>query len=174
MHNRLSDEQIEYEYLLHHVVLSRVLPERYPRNQESLELKLLSRIVKTLKNCSEWIPPVTVNFFQRLQRTHENRIPENVAKEINELRPGETFGMFIYMQNTALMIHMPQEQSNFNGIEAVNIATFPGNVNLKEIYKQNDSSDFMVRQIYYIIKEFNLNRIDFVLKIHRSPIHLRH
>lgn len=135
-------QQFEYEYLLQHLVLSRSLPAEYPKNQEYLELRLLKQFVENLENCSEWIPSATVGLFQCLRRIHETRTPENITKEINQLQPDKAFAMFIHQQNTGLLIHMPQQQSNDYGIEDINIVTFPGNLNLGNIY--NYPSDFMV------------------------------
>lgn len=139
-----NKHQFEYEYLLQHVVLPRTLPDEYPEYQDDLELRLLKQFVENLENCSNWIPPATVRLFQCLRRTHETRTPENITKEINRLQPGEAFAMFIRQQNTGLLMFMPQEQSNGYGNKDVNIVTFPGNLNLGNIY--NYPSDFMVRK----------------------------
>lgn len=137
-----NKHQFEYEYLLHHVVLPRTLPDEYPVNQEELELRLLKQFVENLENCSKWIPSATVRLFQSLRQTHETRTPDNITEEINQLQRGDAFAMFVRQQNTGLLIYMPQEQSNDNGIEDLNIVTFPGNLNLGNVY--NHPSDFMV------------------------------
>lgn len=144
-HSRLDFVSSEHEYLLHHVLLPRVLPVKYPENQEELERRLLLYIFESVESCSEWIPPATIRFFQTLQRTHDTPNPENISKQINHLQPGEMFAMFIRQQNTALLIHMPKEQSDTNEIKTVNVVTFPGNLHLEEFY--NHPSEFMVISI---------------------------
>lgn len=136
-----NGQQVEYESLLDHVILPRVLPKIYPYDHEQQEETLLSLLVETVAKSSNSIPSATVRFFQRLKRTHDTRTPESITKEINDLMPGDTFAMFIRRQNTAFMIHMPKEQDNANQINSVTVATFAGNFHPMEIYKhQSDLS----------------------------------
>lgn len=154
MHKGRNKYQFEYEYLLHHVVLPRTLPDKYPANQEQLDLQLLTQFVENVENCNtKWIPAATVRLFQSLRRTHETRSPEQITEEINRLLPGEAFAMFIRQQNTGLLMYMPQEQNNENETKKdINIVTFPGNLNLENMYKY--PSDFMV--IMNFLVKFNV------------------
>lgn len=135
-----NGQQVEYENLLYHVILPRVLPENYPNDHEQQEETLLSLLVDTVAKSSNSIPSATVRFFQSLKRTHhQGKTSESITKEINELKPGDIFAMFICRQNTAFMIHMPKEQDNANQINSVTVATFTGNFHPREIYEhQND------------------------------------
>lgn len=131
--NGLPNPQTSYENLLNHVVLPRILPEGYLKDHEDQELSLLSNMVHTVERNSEWIPSATVRLCQRLKRAHMSRTPETISNEISQLRPGETFAMFVRRQNTGLMIHMPSEQVS-NAEKTVTVVTFPGNLHPKEIY----------------------------------------
>lgn len=128
-----TDQQQKLENLLHHVVLPRVLPQNYPKDYEDQELNLLSRLVRTVENSSQILPIETVELFQRLKRVHMKRTPENISNEINSLKPGDTFAMFIRRQNTAFLIQVPKEPAD--GIKNVTIATFPGNLHPAKMHE---------------------------------------
>lgn len=136
-----------YETLLHHIVLPRVLPQNKQACGEGIELRLLSRMTENVENSLEWIPPATVRLFISLTRSHSVRTKETVSKEINALKPGESFAMFIRRQNTAFMIHMPKDQSD--EMESVIVMTFPGNVSPEQIYRH--PSDLQVRKHWFML-----------------------
>lgn len=130
-----------HENLLYHIVLPRVLPQDKAACNEEFELSLLSRMTKNVENSLQWIPPATVRLFTSLQRTHTVLMKDLVSNEINALRPGESFAMFIRRQNTAFMIHMPADQ--IDGMKNVHVMTFPGNLSPEKIY--GSCSDLQVR-----------------------------
>lgn len=137
--------QSNYENLLTHVVLPRVLPQQTSPDLWQQELDLLSHMSDNVQEMCEWLPPATVRLFESLKKIHMNIRPELVAEEIRMLEPGDTFGMFIRRQNCALMIHMPVEGNTNQPTELRNviISTFPGNIHPKEVY--GHSSDIQVQ-----------------------------
>lgn len=137
-------EQPNYESLLYHIVLPRVLPQERFKDYDQQNLELLWILAEEIES-SEWIPPATKNFFNSFKKTHTTRTTETITQEINALKPGESFAMFIDCQNCALMIHMPLKGNNEHVDEttSVVVSTFPGNLHPKEIYVQ--SSDLQVR-----------------------------
>lgn len=142
------DSQEVQDTLLTHIILPRFLPQQKPRFYH--ELDLMSRIVDTVENLDEWIPSKTVELMQKLRRVHFECTPQVISEEINALRPGDTFAMFVRRQNCAFMIHKPS-----NGMVKVEdeiasnviVATFPGNLHPGEIYKHD--SDIEVNFQYF-------------------------
>lgn len=118
---------------MHHVILPRVLPQQKSRFLFSTELELLNRMVKNVEHLAESLPPKTVDLFRRLQRVHTECTPQVVSTEINKLRPGDTFAMFVRFQYCAIMIHVPDDEQ-VDDIQNVIEATFPGCVHPREIY----------------------------------------
>lgn len=138
------DIQNKFEYLLYHIVLPRVLPQKKSNDFEHHELLLLSRLNDVIKDCSEWIPLATVRLFNSLKTTHMNRTADFVSKEIRALQPGDTFAMFVRRQNCGLMIYMPIDgNTQADKQETVVVTTFPGNLHIKEIYQHQ--SDIKVK-----------------------------
>lgn len=122
------------ENLLNHVILPRVLPQNKP--PRFIELKLMTHMVENVEYLAEWLPLKTVEFFKRVKIVHLECSPDVVSKEINSLRPGDTFAIFVRRQNTTLMVYMlPNEDINDKESQKVILATFPGNLHPCEIYK---------------------------------------
>lgn len=124
-----------YEELLYHIILPRTLPDAKSENHEKRDLNFLSLMSETIQNLSEKIPSPTVRMFASLNRIYDNRTKETISQEINELKPGEIFAMFVRRQNCGLMIYMPPIDEN--GCQSTNVivSTFPGNLHPVEIYK---------------------------------------
>lgn len=121
---------------MNHVVLPRVLPTEKLRYFQ--ELELMAEIVKTVEILSKSIPLKTVELLQKLKQFHYKCEPDAISKEINKLRPGDTFAMFVYRQNCVILIHMPPSgSSNNEHSDDVVVATFPGNIRPSEIYSHD-------------------------------------
>ncbi|KAJ6643823.1 hypothetical protein Bhyg_08788, partial [Pseudolycoriella hygida] len=135
-----EDRQLTLEDLLYHVVLPRVLPEERIAEHENGELgelgELIERLIGAVERCSEILPEATLKTIRCFKRSHMTLTPQNISAEINTLKPGDTFAMFVQRQNTALMIHIPKEDST-----SAIITTFPGNLHLVEVYEH--PSDIM-------------------------------
>lgn len=157
--------QADCEQILNHIVLPRVLPNKSIGNHEHQELIILSRLVKSLEINAKWIPPATVRFLESLNRVHVNRNSTVVSEEINALQPGEIFGIFIHLQDTAFLIHMPNDQ-NHDDTKSVLVSTFPGSVPLAEIYKHD--GDFEV--IEFKIKYYSLRGSKLVIYLVSSSL----
>lgn len=136
---RLAVKHDEDE-LLDHIVLPRVLPQEKSSKLYGTELDLMRRMVENIECMAHVIPPKTVELFQRLHRVHMVRTKENVAQEINDLRPGDTFAMFIRLQHTAIMIHVPSNEK-IDDVQNVIVSTIP-TLQPDTIYKHD--SDFNV------------------------------
>ncbi|XP_031637089.1 uncharacterized protein LOC116349684 [Contarinia nasturtii] len=138
--NMEVDEDIEekYKILLNHVVLPRFLPQNRSEHLCSEELALVSAMVKNVTEnelLTQHIPPATIKMLNMLNEVHKNLSPNTVSQQIQSLKPGDTFGMFVRRQNCGIMIHMPVD---FDQSKRVIVATFPGNIHPKHIYS-NDS-----------------------------------
>lgn len=102
------------------------------------------RMVQNVESLTEFIPAKTLKMARSLATVHRTRMADIVSKEINDLKPGETFAMFIHRQNTAIMIH-----SRSNAEASKNdmiVATFPGRVHPNEVY--SNPSDLEVIEYY--------------------------
>lgn len=135
--------QLHYENLLTHIVLPRVLPFGRIKGHEKIELSLLTRMNDAVQEMAEILPEESIRIFANFHDVHKLRVPENISNKINELKPGGTFAMFVRRQNTAFMIHMPNDgNNNLNEFKDVIVSTFPGNLHPKEINDQ--TSDVQV------------------------------
>lgn len=154
--------------MLTHVILPRFLPQRISAHLHATELHLLHEIVKNLEDLSEMVPKQTVKLFQSLRRIH-NEIELNadtISSEINKLRPGDSFAIFVRRQRWMFMIHAPpsnDESAASTESEEVILATFPGNVRPSEIYKpKSDISVIIILEDIFRTKpcigeKFSLN-----------------
>lgn len=90
------------------------------------------QMVYNVKTLADFIPKNTVKMFSSLEIVHRNRMANVVAKEINDLKPGETFAMFIRRQNCAIMIHRQSDSKSSSN--NVIVATFPGRMHPDAVY----------------------------------------
>lgn len=131
--------QKRYENLLNHVVLPRCLPQNKSKDFHNEELALLSYMIDNVESLAQSIPSNTVNMFRGLGRVHKTLKASVVSAEINNLKAGSTFAMYIRRQNCAIMIRRPP---GGNG-DRVIVSTFPGNLHPKYVYSAE--SDIEVR-----------------------------
>lgn len=142
-----TDSPESQDILLDHVLFSRVLPQEKPR--QIYEQMLMIKMVENVENHSKWMPTKTVEMLQRLKKVHLECTPSVISEEINIMEPGDTFAMYVRRQNCAIMIHMPANELVSNEeIRNVIVATFPGNLHPREIYKHD--SDLEVRFFFFI------------------------
>lgn len=139
MDMKMSSEHNE-DVLLHHVILPRVLPQKKTPRLYETEFNLMKIMVTNVKNLAQYIPSKTVELFERLHRVHMMCTKENISEEIKALQPGDTFAMFVRLQHTGLMIHVPSTE-NVNNVQNVIVSTIP-NLHPVEIYSHE--SDFEV------------------------------
>lgn len=132
--------QHDEDVLLHHVILPRVLPQEESESLYQTEIDLMRKMVKTVKDLDTFLPSKTVEFFERLERTHLQCTKENISHEINELRPGDTFAIFMSFERTTFMIHVPLDGHN-NDVQNVIVSTFP-------IYMQENDFE-VIFDIFY-------------------------
>lgn len=109
------------------------------------------RMVYNVKSLANFIPKNTVKMFDSLEIVHRNRTANVVAKEINDLQPGETFGMFVRLQNCAIMIHRQSDaKSDSNNMI---VATFPGRMHPNVVYKNPSDVEVIekvsIQMIYF-------------------------
>lgn len=74
--------------LLDHIILPRVLSQEKSSKLYDTELELMKKMVETVENMANSIPPKTVELFQRLYDVHMNCTKENVSHVISSLAPG--------------------------------------------------------------------------------------
>ncbi|XP_055310983.1 uncharacterized protein LOC129573873 [Sitodiplosis mosellana] len=130
--------QERHEVLMNHVILPRYLPQERSKNFHNEELALLSNMVENVERLAKSLPRNTVNMFHGLARVHKTLTPSVVSTEIRNLKPGDTFAMFVRRQNCAMMIHMPPER----GDDRVIAAIFPGNLHPKHISAAESDIEF--------------------------------
>lgn len=129
-----------YDELLEHIILPRILPQEKSSKLYETEHELMSTMVKNVECMANVIPSKTVEFFQRLHRVHMICSKENISREINSLNPGDTFALFVRLQHTAIMIHVPSNEK-INDVKNVIVSTIP-TLHPGEIYKHD--SDYEV------------------------------
>lgn len=117
---------------LRHILLPRYLP---PGNYDSLDIEsgLMNQMMDTVQNLAEFLPPKTVELLKKLQNVHINCTPQTISDDINALRPGDSFAMFVRHQDCAIMLRVPPTE-NWNDVQNVIVATFPGSLYPGEIY----------------------------------------
>lgn len=140
----LSNENNQ-DGLLHHVLLPRVLPQKKTYRLYDMEFNLMIKMVKNVEKLAQFLPPRTVEFFQRLYRVHMMCTKENLSREINALCPGDTFSMFVRLQHTAIMIYVPVNE-NANDIQNVIVSTVPVSLHPEEIYKNESDIEVILMQ----------------------------
>lgn len=145
--------------VLAHVILPRFLPQETSHHLDQTDLQLLRKMVENVVHSSGTVPMQTVKLFQSLWKIHDDLNAETISTEINALRPGDSFAIFVRRQRWMFMIHAPpcnDENAANNEPQEVIVATFPGNVRPSEIYKHE--SDIEVNFILKNMIELNCTR----------------
>lgn len=135
-----------HELLLNHVILPRYLPQSKSRDLHNEELQLMKLMVENVEELSEMkmIPCNTIKMLSGLKREQSPDCSKVIANEIGQLKPGESFAMFVRRQNCALIIHMPKNTDR-NQSDRIIVATFPGNLHPKHVY--DSDSDIEVKYL---------------------------
>lgn len=136
----MSFYQIIHENLLNHIILPRYIPQLRSPAFVMEEWELLKQIAETVEEFAKYIPENTLKMIRSLAKVHLNLTPNVIRDEINKLQPGETFAMFVGLQNSAIIIHMLADVSS--DLNNIIVATFPGNLHPMEVY--NNQSDLEV------------------------------
>lgn len=127
-----------YENLLNHILLPRFISANAQKELFGQEISLLSRLCETVTAASKWLPTSTVDLIKSFERVHQsNESEETIYDELNKLKPGQTFAMFVRQRNTVFMCHMPTirgKRMAADKLQSVNIATFEGQIDPKDIY----------------------------------------
>lgn len=121
--------------ILDHVILSRMLPQQ--KTSYTHEQALIEQMIENAENISDLLPQKTVEMMKRLKRINYECTPKMVSELINELRPDDTFSMFVRKQNTAIIFHVPKHTKLNDAGKPENIiaATFPGCLHPRTIYE---------------------------------------
>lgn len=136
----MADDFVSEEFALTHVLLPRKLPENKP--SYSQQLGLMKEMVSSVYRIGNCLPQKTIEMLKNFRDIQEECTEAGIARGINKLCPGDTFTMFVRRQNCAIMIYMPPNQN-----ENVIVATFPGNLPMSDIYR--NESDIEVG-IFYV------------------------
>lgn len=130
--SRLDKQNI----LLNHIILPHFLPQTDSPQFYQSELQLFDEIFKSVMDLSKNIPSKTVALFKSMHNIYHNLNAMNVSQEINALRPGDTFAMFVRRQNYAFMVYVPSDERIVHGKpQNAIVATFPGRLHPSEVYK---------------------------------------
>ena len=132
--------QQKQDMLLRHVILPRLLPQEKSSYFHQTELQLIHEMIQNVVNLYPKIPFQTAKLFLSFFQIHKELVPNEstISKEINELKPGHSFAMFVRRQNCMFVIHAPPNQPTNTAPQEVFVATFPGNLHPDEVY-QHDS-----------------------------------
>lgn len=126
--------------LVNHIVLPHVLPTCRSNDFEDENSALLELMQVSIKSSADLLPTSTVRLFDTLKNIHSNRASEAIHGEINALKPGDIFAMFVHHQNTGIMIYMLPEQNDEENKNVI-VSTWDS-VSPKKIYEH--SSDLQV------------------------------
>lgn len=142
------------DMLLNYVILPRFLPQEKPEHFHGIELQLIAQVVQSVTKLSGILPSKTIELFQRLGRVHHMVVPnvDEITSQINALRSGDTFAMFVRRQNCAFIIYVPP-----NDTEHVIVANFPGNLHPEEVYKYDSDIEVIYSRVE--INKSNCNRL---------------
>lgn len=138
--------------LLTHIILPRYLPQEISHDLDYTDAKLLHEMVDNVVSLSGIIPTKTVKLFQSMRKIHDNMTPTRISNEINGLRSGDSFAIFVRRQRWMFIIHAPEQPPHDKNAtdsepQEVIVASFPGNVRPSEIYKHE--SDI---EVIFIVK----------------------
>lgn len=134
--------------LLHHAVLSRTMPQEEAQFPED-GLMLMEKMIETIKNLAESIPTKTVELFERLGRVNHDLTEDVVSDEIADLKPGDSFAMFIRQQYSVFMVHVLRD-ADLDDEQAhhVVVATFPTSLHPRHVYEHD--SDLEVITVFFL------------------------
>lgn len=125
---------------LHHILLPRCLP-RMVYDAHDIGLRLMNQMLSTVESLSNYLPPTSVKLLKTMHQLHANFTPQTILDGIKALRPGDSLAISVRYQDCAIMFYVPPTE-NSNDIQNVIVATFPGNLDPKEMYKYD--GDFEV------------------------------
>lgn len=141
-----NDDLEKHNNLLHHVVLSRTLPQEQVQFTED-GLMLMEKMIENVENCAKSIPTKTVELFERLKRVNRELTEDVVSNEIADLKPGDTFAMVIRHQFAVFMVHvLPDADLHDEQAHNVVVATFPTSLHPRHIYESD--SDLEVIRVF--------------------------
>lgn len=138
-------EELEKQnILLHHVVLSRTMPQEQAQFPED-GLMLMEKMIENVENLAESIPKKTVELFERLKRINRELTEDVVSDEIADLKPGDTFAMLIRQQYSVFMVHVLRD-ADLHDEQAHNVvvATFPTSLYPKHVYEHDSDLEVIV------------------------------
>lgn len=129
-----------------HILLPRYLPHG---NYDLPEVGagLLNKIVDIVQSLDNYLPPKTVELMTKLKHIHINCTPQTVMEEINTLRPGDSLAMFVQQQHCAIMFRIPTTE-NWNDVQNVIVATFPGRLDSSELYEIDDDFEVILLVLF--------------------------
>lgn len=160
MDDLLSDDDTieveEKDTLLYHVVLPRVLPQKPSEKLREVELEMVQQMINAANECNDrhdiFIPAKTIALLRNVKTFHVKCKSADLLPKIQQLRPGDSFAVFIRSQQCLFMIHVPHDEPNI--VQNVIVAAFPGvgSMDPNEIYLHN--SDIEVIFFLYFLTNF--------------------
>lgn len=132
----------EDDILLDHVLLPRVFSLNTPEELLKAESNIISQMIRIADDwASKWLSRKTADLLRMLESLHIGCSTQTVCDNINNLRPGDSFAMFVRAQHCGILIHLPVGRNS----DEVIVATFPAFLESNEIY--NRDSGIEVKKI---------------------------
>lgn len=140
--NAASAATVTQANLLNHIVLPRFISAEAGVDAFAQEMTLLSRLNESVRGSLAWMPANTARLLASFERVHQSTESEDaIHAELNGLRPGATFAMYVRRRNTVFMCHMPARRATDGSVPVV-VATFAGQVDAQDVY--TSAMDLMV------------------------------
>lgn len=99
--------------MIDHMFLPRKLFEASTKMLHEVENTLLEHFITILETFHEKgdLPDTTIDFFRNLRKIHTDRASLNkqtIARQIDAVKPGQMFGMYVREQNCGILIYAPK------------------------------------------------------------------
>lgn len=126
------------ESVLNHVVLPRFIPSNASIDQIAQDESLLMQMCEIFRKNAQWMPLKTNRMLHTFANVYQaNDDAQTIYNELNSLKPGDTFAMYVRRQNAVFLCYMLENVPNPNELDETTpivVATFPAQVSLKEVY----------------------------------------
>lgn len=133
------------DMVLAHVILPRVLSEYTPEELSNAESKIIDHII----TIAEDLNIENAKTLKALKQFYLGCSPQTVFQDINKLRPGDNFAVFVRAQHCAILIQVPVE----GNADDVTVATFPGILEPTDIYSRDSGVEVKFLFIFFFIND---------------------
>lgn len=144
--NQLLLKEVEHKAMQTHVLWPRFLPakEKYDlRKHESALIALMTDTLEWFEDTAKILPSNTSRLFRGLYNIDTSTDAHGISFEINRLRCGKMFGIYVKHQRCGLLIYIPPKDNWTVETKEAIVSTFPVFVPGDELYDA-ENSDFQV------------------------------